>query len=254
MMMMMMLKQSTTFFLLLQVFFLLIVCEVTYACKCMKPTASKALSSPTSSIFTGTVIRRKKSMDPNLPEIATIVSVDRIIKGCTLDLSDRIIVTTATTSAACGVNLKVNETYFFTGDIEPLDADLLLKTYDLVFPNNPIQSKVHASSCNFNIARRNVGMKVRNMLFDYGTNKNICPTKCIVGTDCPNEDYYCDSEEGTCQLFVEPCPPDRPPAPCAVDPCTVMEPCKDDLLCTPYYCGTCAAIFTDTNRTRTCKA
>ena len=216
----------------------------------MQPTASRALNS-TASIFVGTVVRQKKPLDQDMQEIVSVVSIDRIIKGCSLKKSERIVVSTASSTAACGVNLVVDKSYFFTGDVEKLDADLLLKTYGLSF-KNPIKSTLHASSCSFNMLRSDATAKDRNMLFAYGKNKNICPAKCIIGTDCPNQDYYCDS--GKCILSYEPCPPDRPPAQCFADPCTVTKPCGDDLQCTPYYCGTCTAIFTDVNRTRVCKA
>ena len=49
-------------------------------------------------------------------------------------------------------------------------------------------------------------------------------------------------------MFLQKCPPDRPPIPCFADPCTVSTtPCSDNLKCTQDYCGTCAAIFTDAN-------
>lgn len=248
---MMMLKQSKTFFVL-QVCMLLVspAIRVTFACRCLQPSASRALNSTTSSIFAGTVVRQKKPLDKDLQEILSIVTVDRTIKGCALKKGERIVVTTGSSSAACGVSFVVDESYFITGDIEKLDADLLKKMYGLTF-KQPIKSAVRANSCSFNILKRNVSKKDRNLLFEYGTKKNVCPAKCSIGTDCPN-DYYCDS--GKCKLFYEPCPPDRPPTPCFADPCTVTKPCGDDLVCTPYYCGTCAAIFTDANRTRTCSA
>jgi hypothetical protein len=223
--------------------------QVAFACKCMQPTASNALNSTTASIFTGTVLSQKKPLDKEVQEIVSIVSIDRVIKGCSVKKTDRIVVKTASSSAACGVYFVVGESYFFTGDIEKLDTDLLFMTYGLKF-KKPIKSTVHASSCSFTILKRDVTTKDRNILFEYGKNKNICPVKCIVGTDCPNQDYYCDS--GTCKLFMQKCPPDRPPTPCFADPCTVTTPCRDDLQCTQDYCGTCTAIFTDANRTRTC--
>ena len=247
----MMMKQSILLIFFLQVCMLLVSSAIrsTLACKCLQPTASIALNSA-SSIFAGTVTRQKKPLDEDIQEILSIVTVDRTIKGCALKKGERIVVTTGSSSAACGVNFDVDERYFITGDIEKLDADLVKKTYGLTF-KNPIKSMVRVNSCNFNMLRRDVSQKDRNVLFEYGKKKNVCPAKCVIGTDCPN-DYYCDS--GKCKSFNEPCPDDRPPVACFADPCSVTEPCMDDLQCTAYYCGTCAAIFTDKNRTRTCEA
>ena len=248
----MMLKQTTIMCFLLQVVLLLLASPaitVTFACKCMQPTAANALNSTTASIFTGTVLSQKTPLDKDTQEIISIVSIDRVIKGCNVKKSERIVVTTASSSAACGVYFVIGESYFFTGEIEKLDTELLLKTYGLNF-KKPIKSTVHASSCSFNILKRDVTAKDRNMLFEYGKNKNICPVKCNLGTDCPNKEYYCDS--GTCRLFAEKCPSDCPLVQCFADPCTVTKPCAEDLRCTQDYCGTCTAIFTDTNRTRTC--
>ena len=215
----------------------------------MQPTAANALNSTTASIFTGTVLSQKKPLDKEKQEIISIVSIDRLIKGCSLKKSERIVVTTASSSAGCGVNFTVGESYFFTGDIEKLDTDLLLKTYGLNF-KKPIKSTVHASSCSFNILKQDVTTKDRAMLVEYGKTKNICPIKCNIGTDCLSRDYFCDS--GYCKLFAQQCPPDIPLVQCFADPCAVTTPCSDNLQCTRDYCGTCTAIFTDANRTRTC--
>ena len=153
-----MMWKPTTMLFLLQLFILLVTPAIraTFACKCKQPTVSKALNSTTSSIFTGTVIRKKKSLDRDIKLVAAVVSVDRVIKGCSLDLSARIIVTTAISSAACGVNLIVNGTYFFSGEIEQLNDDILQQTYGLSFNTYPINSTVHVSSCRFNVLRRKV--------------------------------------------------------------------------------------------------
>ena len=139
--------------------------------------------------------------------------------------------------------------FFFTGDIVKLDTALFQNKYSLSF-NKLIKSTVHASWCNFNILDEHVTPKNRAMLFAYGKTENICPIKCNSGTDCLSRDYYCNS--GTCKLFSQKCPPDSPLVQCFADPCAVTTPCSDNLRCTRDYCGTCAAIFTHANRTRTC--
>ena len=223
--------------------------RVTFACRCMQPTVARALDDATSSIFTGTVRQQKVAIDPDRQQILSILSVDRIIKGCSLKTSERIVVTTASSSAGCGVYFQVNETYVLTGEIQKLDTDLLYQTYGLKF-KKPINSTVHASSCSFTMLRRDVSVNDRKVLSNYGK-ENPCPDVCNIGTDCPRPDDYCDS--GICRSVTRPCPPPiRPRTPCFVDPCNVTQPSRDDLKCTKIHCGICQAVFTDANRTRTC--
>ncbi len=227
--------------------------RVTFACRCMQPTAASALNDTTSSIFVGTVLQQKVSIDGEQPQIMSVLSVDRVVKGCSVNTSERIVVTTAGSSASCGVNFQLNETYVVTGEIQKLDTELLFQTYGMKF-NIPIKSTVHGSSCSFIMLRGDVSVKDRNTLVHFGNTKNLLLCPCNIGTDCPLPNDYCDS--GYCRSNTRPCPPPiRPFRPCLVTTgtCSGSTPCRSGLQCQhELKCNTCRVIYTDANRTRTC--
>jgi hypothetical protein len=221
--------------------FLLFFPALSLACKCLLPTVDLALSNA-ASIFRGKVIR-ELNLPTDLQQRAFIVSVKRIFKGCLLNSPGRIIVTTGSSSASCGIDLLVDNNYVFSGDAERLGTNVYLQPYLKQFSNQTFIQP--AGSCSFNKVWPTVTAKERDQLNNYS---NVCARKCASGIECP-KNAYCDS--GKCVPYGQPCPDGTLPTPCFADPCT-LKPCVENATCIPNYCGGCTAIFIDANRTRVC--
>jgi hypothetical protein len=225
---------------------LLAFVETSLACKCVQPTVESALNYAAST-FRGKVIRELKPTGQNsddLQQKGFVVRVTRIYKGCQFKFSERIIVTTNSDPASCGVNLAVDKNYVLSGDVLPLNSSALMQQF-VNFPTN-ITSVVTAHACSFNQRWSLVSEYDKEQLRGY---KNKCRTICDTGKDCPNG-QYCDAKQ--CVTYNPPCPDDAPPAPCAADPCAVVAPCTQNTTCISYYCGQCTAIFVDDTKTRVC--
>jgi hypothetical protein len=208
----------------------------------MVPTVESALNNA-ASIFRGKVIREVK-LPSDLQQRAFTVNVKHIFKGCLVSSPGRVIVTTGSSSASCGIDLLIDKNYVFSGEAELLGTDAYFEPYLKQFSNQTVIQS--AGSCNFNKLWPTVTLNERGQLNNY---TNSCERKCITGNDCP-KNANCDS--GKCVQYGVPCPGGVLPTPCFADPCTVTESCSKSATCIANYCGGCNAIFVDVNRTRIC--
>jgi hypothetical protein len=142
-----------------------------------------------STIITGTVLYKKEAVNGTGDRLY-VVSVDSVVKGCSLNNSELIAVTTTHVGSGCGVNIVVNSTYFFSGLLRKLDNEYT--NYWLWYGlDESISSTIHASSCSFNALVEDVTIEDQNMLYDYGEQENNCtPSTIDVGVDCPSN-FFC---------------------------------------------------------------
>jgi Tissue inhibitor of metalloproteinase len=206
------------------------------ACSCIAIDFESALTL-TDSAWRGKVTRRlKNSNNRRIYE----VSVLRLYKGCNFKANDHIIVTTRTNSAACGIELKVNTTYSFTGYRSTMGNGIKNQ-----LGSNPkkVSSVFGVTICDFVTKWTDVSEADKRLLNTFDNSK--CVAKCNVGGDCP-KDQYCDF--GTCKSLTKCSTPlvNCVAAPCSVSTCTAPSTCFDN------YCGGCNAIFLDTANTRIC--
>jgi hypothetical protein len=230
---------------------LLLLCflssSTTLACKCIEPaTATKALNT-TDAVFRGHVVRQLPMIDATK---RYVVRVGRVFKGCaaassSFTVGNRIIVSTGTHS--CGSTLSRNKHYVFSGSATPIDATAKKQ----LGKNTKITQDVNINLCSY-YTEWDVGVSAddKKVLRQY-VNNSSCggPQKCTTGKDCQTG-WTCDT--GICVDYNAACPADRPPAPCAGDPCIMAKPCQEST-CVPYFCGGCYAFFVDTTTgTRVC--
>ncbi len=78
--------------------------KVAYACTCLRPAPPLEAKEKADAVFSGTVISQERSEF----EVKVNFRVQRIWKG---EIDDTVTITTARSSAACGVNFRVREKY-----------------------------------------------------------------------------------------------------------------------------------------------
>jgi hypothetical protein len=212
------------------------------ACDCLQgPSAQSSLSAEyVDVVFRGKVVKELKSDDEFMKKY--VVRVWRIFKGCSFK-EENIIVTTASDSAMCGVNLAVggNSTYVFSGYSMPMDVAALAQ----LGKNSKVAYTVEIEGCDYTNKWEYVTESDKNLLRQHF---NQCE-KCASGADCPDTSYYCDT--GKCVKYDAPCPADTPMAKCMADPCTMSKPCTE-ATCVANYCGGCNVIWVDPNGSRVC--
>lgn len=115
------------------------------ACSCMKQTPSEGLSSAYA-VFTGEVTRIEPNTATKFGGVAITLQVKKVWKG---DIGERVEVRTAGSSAACGFNFVMGETYVVYADrdeADPMRVSLCSRTAlvasaqdDLDFLGKPVQ-------------------------------------------------------------------------------------------------------------------
>lgn len=219
------------------------------ACRCMPKTWNETLTQPESLVFRGTVTKVEPAAD-DFSQNKYIVQLGRVFKGCNIKGNERVLMTSYTDSATCGVVLALGASYLFsTGPTQPIDNTTRVG----LGPRTKITQTVWASSCKYNQEWSDVPAEVLATLRSY-QNQKMCqaPKTCKTGADCPIKNSFCDS--GKCMAIGAPCPSDRPQTSCVAEPCAVATPCSvEGSKCYNDYCGGCNAIFFDPNKmTRVC--
>jgi hypothetical protein len=152
------------------------------------------LANNESTIFAGTVLYRKEAVNGTGPVYRLyVVSVDSVIKGCSLNNSELIAVSTTFVGTGCGVPIVVNNTLFFSGTLRKLDNES--NNYWLWYGlDESISSTIHSINCNFHALVEDVTTEDRNMLYDYAENENKCTPNSTDddddGIDCPSN-FFC---------------------------------------------------------------
>jgi hypothetical protein len=221
---------------------LLLLPLVSLACKCMVPLVSSALDDA-DAVFRGMVIRELKQTDPTSYTKELVVKVERVFKGCTFKVSDRIIVATSSSTASCGVFTETNKAYVFSGSSSPIAAT----TKQKLGKNTKISQLVSVMSCVYNREWDGVPAEDKALLRAY---KNQCAKSCVTGKDCPNEKHYCDT--GKCIDLTAGCPITPLLGACIQDACKTAADSCPGAYCEPTFCGGCLPLFLDADRTRIC--
>lgn len=206
------------------------------ACRCMVPTVQSALTNA-DAVFRGNVTRALKTDDGLQKKY--VVSVKRVFKGCAFEAPQRIVVTTSSSSASCGVTLQLNTIYAFSASSTPIDD----ATKKQLGKNTTVTQAVSIMTCNYNREWTSVPEEDKKALRAHN---NQCPTKCKTGSDCKDK-YYCDT--GKCVADDAPCPVII--GACIADPCSNTQACPG-ATCITTYCGGCLPLWIDANRTRVC--
>lgn len=225
----------------------LLLPTLSFACKCIVPTVPSALTD-SDAVFRGKVIRELKATKVGEPTKAYVIQARRIYKGCAFEQGNRVVVTTSSSSASCGVTLEVNGTYVFSSATStPIDAATKKK---LGKKSTKITRAVSIVSCGYNRKWDEVPAADLTLLRNY--DNDVCvPESCTAGADClDSTKYYCDT--GKCTAYDAPCPDGTTTVNCLADPCQVAKPCTTMDKCLSNYCGGCNAIFIDTTGTRVC--
>jgi hypothetical protein len=134
---------------------------------------------------------------PGPGDLLYVVSVDSVVKGCSLNNSDLIAVSTRYRGSSCGVPIVVNNTLFFSGTLRKLanESNNYWLWYGL---DESISLTIHAINCNFHAFVEDVTTEDRNMLYDYAENENKCTPNSTDddddmdddGIDCPGN-FFC---------------------------------------------------------------
>jgi Tissue inhibitor of metalloproteinase len=162
---------------------------ITVACRCIAIDFESALSL-TDAAFRGTVVRKLKNANGNK---VYEVRVNRLFKGCNFEQSNHIIVTTRTQSAACGIDLTVNESYAFTGYRSTMSKGI---KNQLGSNRKKISSVFGATLCDF--ITKWADVTPANLELLRGYDNSDCTAQCDVDGDCPKGASEC-GEDGTCQ-------------------------------------------------------
>jgi Tissue inhibitor of metalloproteinase len=210
------------------------------SCSCLDEISLQTSIGRVDSVFRGTVLRQLRNVDDYSNYV---VLVSRVFKGCNFKANERIVVKTGSEESVCGVALKVNSTYAFSGYTSSIDS-VIKKDLD---SGSNVKKAGSVGSCDYNLPWSQVSSADSALLRNYDNSK--CVAKCTTGIDCLKT-HYCDS--GTCVAFNKPCP--KPLVKCAVAPCSLATPCSvSSSKCNNDYCGGCKSFFLDSSTTRVCK-
>lgn len=215
---------------------------LTLACSCMEPRSISNALKTVDAVFRGLVVRKLK--DISNYESVYIVRVNRLFKGCDFAAGERVIVTTGTNSALCGINIKVNATYVFSGY-----GTELVRSISSQIKNTKIRRAVHVGLCDYNVIANQIVAADARTMRQY--DNTACRPTCVTGVaDCTSSTQYCDN--GTCVPY----PPTTPTCTiaCTVAPCSTAPACGvANAKCYDDVCGGCQWVYVDATATRVCK-
>jgi hypothetical protein len=262
-------------FALLLLTSLFLLSNLSSACKCQPPSLNDALFNNLDSIvIAGRIIDEIKtssssSTSNEMMDRLFAFRVQQVYKVCPssgLQAGDLILVSTRSSTAACGLNLQPFTSYIFSA----LPVESNTNTTNTTNDMNPLNSvfQVSVQSCDYN-AELPIAANLKQTLRQFRNNAtNVqfsnCgppsppPTPCQTGQDCNASTEYCkpstsgSNPNGTCIAINAPCP--TPIVDCFAEPCAVTDPCLEYVpgTCLNNYCGGCNAIFLNVNRTQVC--
>jgi Tissue inhibitor of metalloproteinase len=214
------------------------------ACSCVDPTVTlTATLKRETSVFRGVVIRK---LNDYQDYSNYVVRVSRLFKGCNFLANERIMVATGRDDSQCGMSLKVNGTYAFSGYRYIINQALAQQ----LGSGSAVKKAVEVDTCDYNKKWNQVSPTELQQLRSFD-NSN-CKAPCTTGRDCAST-HYCDANK--CIPFNKPCP--TPPATCGASPCSlapVSTLCSEpSAKCYNDFCGGCKKFFLDASKTRVCQ-
>jgi Tissue inhibitor of metalloproteinase len=113
------------------------------ACRCLEAPSVQRSLKVTDYVVRGRIIRKLRDVD----SLSTFeVLVKRVYKGCDVTRVQRIVVTTGSSSASCGIDLRVPSTYLLSGYTRPLTEGITAQ----LPPGSNITQVVSVLSCDYN--------------------------------------------------------------------------------------------------------
>jgi Tissue inhibitor of metalloproteinase len=216
------------------------------ACSCIDPTVTlTATLKRETSVFRGVVIRKLNDFQDYSNYV---VRVSRVFKGCHFLANERIMVATGRDDSLCGMSLKVNGTYAFSGYRYTISQALATATQ--LESGSAVKKAVQVDTCEYNKKWSQVSPAELQQLRSFDNSK--CRAYCTTGLDCART-HYCDANK--CTPFNKPCA--TPLATCGAPPCSLVPAsalCTEpSAKCYNDYCGGCNKFFLDSSKTRVCQ-